>query len=72
MRQGSSDKIAATALVNISPPTGKPISRAIPPIDAWTVAFGKYEITKKIFSLQDKPVFIKQISTPQLFWRLMR
>ena len=61
---GAETKIATTATVKIIGPQDNPIDKAIPPIDAWTVALGKYAIIVKMRSLNDRFVLIKQINTP--------
>lgn len=56
--------IARAAIANTAPPQEKPIDKAIPPIEACTVAFGKYAKTQNAFSLAFIPQPRTQGKTP--------
>ena len=56
--------IARTAIANTVQPQERPIDKAIPPIEACTMAFGKYEKTPNAFSLAFIPQPRTQGKTP--------
>ncbi len=56
--------IASTAMTRIVPPQERPIDKAIPPIEACTVAFGKYAKTQNAFSRAFIPQPRTQGKTP--------
>ena len=63
---GAVINIDTTAAVRTNVPQLKPSLNAIAPIEACTVALGKYEMTINIFSFQVNFVAITQHITPKL------
>ena len=55
-----------TAAVNTNVPHANPSESAIAPIEACTVALGKYEMIMNSFSFQVNLVAITQAKTPKL------
>ena len=56
--------IARTTIANTVPPQERPIDKAVPPIEACTVAFDKYAKTQNAFSLAFIPQPRTQNKTP--------
>lgn len=61
---GAVIKIAITAAVKTNEPQDNPSIKAIPPIEACTVALGKYDMIMYAFSLSVYVVAIKEHKTP--------